>query len=152
MLLWYHSVHRFFITVDTSQKNKLCFKGEITGSHIFYMKKEAYWVLYQTLLFEAGPSFSARYSDKNLFPHCKAKLEQLIVLIKLSSVHCLYATPIILIPNECLRCNERLYIYGARKRRKWVIKKLKQIFLDKKNVTKVAEVFSSAFCSNIFVA
>jgi hypothetical protein len=39
----------------------------------------------------------------------------------------LYAVPIILISNESLRCHEQLYTCGARK---WMIKNLKQIFLD----------------------
>jgi hypothetical protein len=43
-------------------------------------------------------------------------------------------------------------IYGARKRRKWVMKKLKQIFLDKKSVTKVVEEFFDVLCSKIFVS
>ena len=55
------------------KKRQLNFKGEITRSYIFYIEKEAYWVLEQTILFEAGRSFSARYSDNNLFPHWKAK-------------------------------------------------------------------------------
>jgi hypothetical protein len=140
MFLWHRLAHRFSIIVDSSRKNTVYSERDIITSYIFYMKKIACWVFYQTILFRIARSLSVGYSDKKFFSRWKAKLERLMVFNKI--IFC----STILIPNVKLHFNEQLYIYCAWKRRKWITKRLRQIFWIKTNVAKVAEEFSDDSC------